>query len=165
MKWEFQVRREVCGAVEVVASYDVSNPRGAGERLKLLRKHFPGLKCWVELVELTDGACLPPNGEADVGQRSVDWLADEEARGGDNPFLRPHDFVKIEAGPFGTRWSYVHDEEEIPPSVAEAEIVLGVKLAPRTADASAEREDGLCETVYFLDGEYDKNTVATYSCQ
>jgi hypothetical protein len=75
------------------------------------------------------------------------------------------DFTKLEHGPYGTRWSYTCDEHEIAPTVQEAEAVLGVKLASNTIDASGERTDGLCETVYFAADEFSQNTVSTYQVQ
>lgn len=77
-----------------------------------------------------------------------------------NPY-KASDFTKIEHGPYGTRWSYPCDEGEIPPSIREAEEVLGVKIG----DASDEREDGLTEMVYFAAEEFDANTLATYRVQ
>lgn len=75
-------------------------------------------------------------------------------------------FTKIEAGPYGTRWSFTYDSDsDTPPSVKEAEEILGVKLARESEYCSGEREDGLAEEVYFLADEYSKNTIETYRVQ
>ncbi len=80
--------------------------------------------------------------------------------------MEASDFTKIEQGPHGTRWSYTYDGElDTPPSVREAERILGVKLAPESMDTSSERDDGLCEEVYFLAEEYSENTIQTYRVQ
>lgn len=80
-----------------------------------------------------------------------------------NPY-KASDFTKLEHGPYGTRWSYTCDEDEIPPTLREAEEVLGVKLGHET-DTSDERTDGLTEVVYFAAKEFDANTLATYRVQ
>jgi hypothetical protein len=80
--------------------------------------------------------------------------------------MNASDFVKLESGPYGTRWSYSYDpESDSPPSVKQAEKILGVKLAKNTVDASGERTDGLAEEVYFLAEDYSENTVTTYQVQ
>ena len=75
--------------------------------------------------------------------------------------------TKLEFGPYGLRWSYTynHEEGERPPTVAEAEKIIGVKLAPETEDATGERSDNLCEVVYFPADDYDRNTIETYRVQ
>jgi hypothetical protein len=73
------------------------------------------------------------------------------------------DFIKLEHGPYGTRWAYTYDPEaDSPPTLEEAEKVLGVKLA-RSID-SGERTDDLAEEVYFPE-DYDANTLDTYRVQ
>ena len=71
------------------------------------------------------------------------------------------DFTRLEHGPFGLRWSYTYADDDTPPTVEEAEAILGVKLAPETCDASSEREDDLREEVYFAAEEYSANTIKT----
>lgn len=74
--------------------------------------------------------------------------------------MNASDFTKIEHGPYGTRWSYTYDpESDSPPTVAQAEAALGVKLAPESTDTSDERSD-LCEEVYFAAEEFSENTLA-----
>lgn len=76
------------------------------------------------------------------------------------------DFTKLEHGPYGTRWSYTYDQEcDTPPSVGEVEEILGVKLAPKSADASGERDDDLAEEIYFAAEEFSANTLETYRVQ
>lgn len=76
------------------------------------------------------------------------------------------DFVKIDNGPYGTRWSFTYDsDKDYPPTVEQAEKILGVKLCAETEDCSGERTDGRSEEVYFASEEYSENTVATYKNQ
>ena len=79
--------------------------------------------------------------------------------------LKQSDFTKLEHGPYGTRWSLTYEEGDTPPSVEQAEKILGVKLAPQTCACSGEREDELCEEVYFAAEEFNENTLATYQVQ
>ena len=80
--------------------------------------------------------------------------------------MNARDFQKLEHGPFGLRWSYTYDsEEDSPPSISEAEVALGEKLAPHSEDTSDEREDGLSEEVYFAAKEYSPGAVQTYRVQ
>ena len=76
------------------------------------------------------------------------------------------EFTRLEHGPYGLRWSYTYDpDSDCPPTIAEAEAAIGVKLATRTQDASGEREDGLAEEVYFAAEEISENTLETYRVQ
>ena len=75
------------------------------------------------------------------------------------------DFTVLTYGPLGTRYSFLFDENEIAPTVKEAQKAIGVKLADHVEDCSSERTDGLCEVVFFPAEEFNENTMATTKVQ